>query len=253
MDRERWQLLGLLGLVVAVVVVVPSWMGSVRDPLDLSLQIAGIATLLSLVVGTAIAVFLDWRKLPGRASDFLDAVVSAPLVLPPTVLGYYILVVLGADSALGRAWENLTGTRIVFSFTGAVVAAGVGSLPLIVRSARVGLAAVDPNLIAAARTLGAPPWRVLVTIVLPLALPGIVAGAMMGFARALGDYGATMMVAGSRIDGVSPGSIYVMDALYAPGGARDIDARNMSIVMTLVGVSLLYTANRLLRRLYPRG
>jgi molybdate transport system permease protein len=217
-------------------------------PLILSLQIAGLAMVLSLVIGTALAVVLDWNKLPAR--DFFDAVVSAPLVLPPTVLGYYLLVVLGTDSALGRAWESLTGTQIVFSFTGAVIAAAVGSLPLVVRSARIGLEAVEPNLVAAARTLGARPARVLFTVVLPLAAPGIVAGGMLGFARALGDYGITQMVAGSRIDGTPTASIYVMDALYA---SRDDAARNMAVVTTIVGVGLLYVANRLTRRLHHRG
>jgi molybdate transport system permease protein len=217
-------------------------------PLILSLEIAALAMVLALVIGTALAVVLDWKRLPAR--DFFDALVSAPLVLPPTVLGYYLLVVLGTDSALGRAWERLTGTQIVFSFTGAVIAAAVGSLPLVVRSARVGLEAVEPNLIAAARTLGARPLRVLFTVVLPLAAPGIVAGAMLGFARALGDYGITQMVAGSRIDGTATASIYVMDALYA---SQDAAARDMALVTTLVGVGMLYIANRLTRRLHHRG
>jgi molybdate transport system permease protein len=213
-------------------------------PLILSLQVATLAMILSLVVGTGLAVLLDWNKLPAR--DFFDALVSAPLVLPPTVLGYYLLVVLGTDSAIGRAWESLTGTTIVFSFTGAVIAAAVGSLPLVVRAARVGLASVEPNLIAAARTLGASPARVLFTVILPLAAPGVIAGAMLGFARALGDYGITQMVAGSKIGGTSTASIYVMDALY---GNREADARTMAIVTTVVGVTLLYIANRLTRRL----
>ena len=106
-------------------------------PLFLSLQIATLAMLLSLVVGTPLALLLGWRKLPAR--DLFDAVVSAPLVLPPTVLGYYLLVALGPNSAFGRFWEWLTGTTIVFTFTGAVIAATVGSLPLVVRSIRVGL------------------------------------------------------------------------------------------------------------------
>ena len=216
-------------------------------PLILSLQVAFLAMVLSLVTGTALAVLLDWRKLPAR--DVFDAVISAPLVLPPTVLGYYLLVVLGTDSAIGRAWESLTGTTIVFSFTGAVIAAAVGSLPLVVRAARVGLESVEPNLIAAARTLGARPARVLFTIVLPLAAPGVIAGAMLGFARALGDYGITQMVAGSKIRGTSTASIYVMDALY---GNREGDARTMAIVTTVVGVALLYVANRLTRRLGHR-
>ncbi len=213
-------------------------------PLALSLEIAALATVLSVAIGTALALVLQWPRLPAR--DFIDALVSAPLVLPPTVLGYYLLVVLGADSAIGRAWERLTGTTIVFSFTGAVIAAAVGSLPLVVRSVRVGLEAVDPRFVAAARTLGANPARVVRTIVLPLAAPGIVAGAMLGFARALGDYGITQMVAGSKIGGTPTASIYVMDALYAN---QEAGARTMAIATTVLGVGLLYAANKLTRRL----
>ena len=221
------------------------------EPLLLSLQIATIAMLISLVAGTAISVLLGWRKLPGR--DLIDAIVSAPLVLPPTVLGYYLLVSLGPDSAIGRAWHALTGSRIVFTFTGAVVAATVGSLPLVVRAVRVGLEAVDPNVVAAARTLGAGPARVLATVTLPLAGPGIFAGAMLGFARALGDYGMTQMVAGARIDGfglsnVSPTSIYVYDQLLAN---HESTCRAIAIVTTVVGITILYFANRMTARLHP--
>lgn len=212
-------------------------------PLVLSLEIAALSMVVALVAGTALAVLLEWRKLPAR--DLVDALVSAPLVLPPTVLGYYLLVALGSDSALGHAWERLTGSTIVFSFAGAVIAAAVGSLPLVVRSARVGLESVDQNLIAAACTLGASPRRVLFTVVLPLAAPGVIAGAMLAFARALGDYGITQMVAGQMINGTETASIHVMNALY---GGREHDARNMAIVTTVVGVGLLYLANRFLRR-----
>lgn len=221
-------------------------------PLLLSLQIATIAMIVSLVVGTALALLLSWRKLPAR--DLFDAVVSAPLVLPPTVLGYYLLVALAPHSWIGRAWESVVGSPIVFTFTGAVIAASVGSLPLVVRSVRVGLDAVDPQLVAAARTLGAAPSRVLFTIVLPLAAPGLIAGAMLGFARALGDYGMTQMVAGTHIDGLgvdktSTASIYVYDQLLAN---RDDDARAMALVMTVVGIAILVVANRLTRRLQRR-
>lgn len=213
------------------------------DPLVLSLEVASLSMVLALVVGTALAVLLAWKRMPAR--DFFYAFVCAPLVLPPTVLGYYLLVALGTDSFIGRAWHGLTGSTIVFSFTGAVIAAAVGSLPLVVRSARIGLEAVDPNLQNAARTLGASPSRVMFTVVLPLAAPAILAGAMLAFARALGDYGITQMVAGQMIDGTETASIHVMNALY---GGRETDARNMAIVTTIVGVSLLYLANRFAKR-----
>jgi molybdate transport system permease protein len=222
------------------------------SPLLLSLEIATFAMLWSVVVGVLLAVLLSWRRLPAR--DLFDALVSAPLVLPPTVLGYYLLVALGADSAIGHAWQRLTGSPIVFTFTGAVIAAAVGSLPLVVRSVRLGLDAVDPTLLAAARTLGASGLRAFFTITLPLAAPGVIAGAMLGFARALGDYGMTVMVAGGRIDGTPTGAIYVMDAVLAN---REQDARSMALIMTGVGVTLLYLANLLTRRMtrhqQPRG
>jgi molybdate transport system permease protein len=217
-------------------------------PLWLSLQIAALSTTLTLISGTGFALLLQWRRLPAR--HLIDAAVSAPLVLPPTVLGYYLLVLLGRNSALGQAWEWLVGSPIVFSFAGAVIAAAVGSLPLVVRSIRLGIESVEPNLIAAARTLGARPVRVIATIVLPLAAPGLIAGAMLGFARALGDFGATQMLAGARINGIPTASIFVMDQLLAN---RDDQVFAMSLATTVVGVTMLYFANRLTHRLHHRA
>ena len=220
------------------------------QPLFLSLQIATIAMLISVVLGTAAAVLLAWKRLP--LPDLFHAFVSTPLVLPPTVLGYYLLVSLGPHSVVGRAWHAVFGSDIVFTFTAAVIAATVGSIPLVVGAVRVGLDAVEPNLIAAARTLGASPLRVLATVTLPLAAPGIVAGAMLGFARALGDYGMTQMIASSRFNGLfgientSPASIYVYDELVA---LREDAARNMALATTVLGVAMLFLANRLTRRL----
>ena len=149
------------------------------------------------------------------------------------------------------AWRWLFGSDIAFTFTGAVVAAAAGSLPLVVRSMRLGIDAVEPNLIAAARTLGAGPTRVLATVVVPLALPGIVAGAMVGFARAPGDYGATQMLTTGRIDGTWTASNYVMNEMTRPGH-HDAQVFAMSLATTIVGVTLLYFANRMTHRLDHR-
>jgi molybdate transport system permease protein len=211
-------------------------------PLLLSLEIAALATAVSVSLGVAIALLLTWRKLPARL--LLDAVVSAPMVLPPTVLGYYLLVSLGVNSGIGQAWERLFGSSIVFTMTGAVIAATVGSLPLVVRAARTGLEGVDPTLVLAAHTLGAGRLRTLFTVVLPLAAPGIISGAMLGFARALGDFGITIMVAGSRIGDTQPASIFIYDAIQAN---RESDANQMAIIMTVVGIGALYLVNRLSR------
>ncbi|HEX7699943.1 MAG TPA: ABC transporter permease subunit, partial [Kofleriaceae bacterium] len=183
--------------------------------------------------------------------DLFQALVSTPLVLPPTVLGFYLLTLLGPNSLVGRAYHAVFGGDIIFTFKAAVIAATVGSIPLVVGAVKVGLDAVEPNLVAAARTLGASPRRVLATVTLPLAAPGIIAGAMLGFARALGDYGMTQMVASQRFDGFgihneSPASIFVMNEMVA---LREDSARNMAIATTVLGVVLLILANRLTRRL----
>jgi len=225
------------------------------QPLLLSLQVATIAMLLAVVIGTGFAVLLAWKKLP--LPDLFGAVISTPLVLPPTVLGYYLLVALGPDSFIGRGYHWVFGTDIVFTFTAAVIAATVGSIPLVVGAVRVGLDAVEPNLIAAARTLGASPVRVLATVTLPLAAPGMIAGAMLAFARALGDYGMTQMLASSRFNGLfginntSPASIFVYDQLATPNG--ETAARNMALATTVLGITMLFFANRLTRRLHRHG
>ncbi len=235
--------------VVVAMLVYAGWQGAVWGPLWLSLRVALVATAWTSVLGIALAVLLLWKRLPGR--DFLDAVVSVPLVLPPTVLGYYLLVSMGPESVVGRAWETVFGDPIIFTFRAAVIAAAVGSLPLVVRSLKVGLEAIDPSYLAAARTLGAGPVRVFFTIALPLALPSLIAGLMMGFARALGDYGATMMFASARPhEGLPTGAIAVMDWLVAN---REGDAQTMAVVMTVVGVAMLYLANRLNRRVQRRS
>jgi molybdate transport system permease protein len=235
-----------LTIMIGVVVYVQGKGGMTWGPLSLSLRVAAVSTLLTLVLGIALAVLLNWRKMPAR--DFIDSLTSLPLVLPPTVLGLYLIISLGPESTIGRAWESIFGGPLIFTFKAAVIAASLGSLPLVVRSVRIGLESVEPNLINAARTLGAGPLRVFITVILPLAAPGLIAGAMLGFARALGDYGATMMFAGARIDGSPTGSIAVMDLLY---GMHEKEAREMGLVMTVVGVGLLYLANRLTRRALP--
>jgi len=218
-------------------------------PLVLSLEIAAIAMVLSVAIGTALALLLAWKKLP--VPDLFQALISTPLVLPPTVLGFYLLTLLGPHSVVGRAWHAIFGGDIIFTFKAAVIAATIGSLPLVVGAVKVGLDAIEPNLLAAARTLGASPVRVLRTVTLPLAAPGIVAGAMLGFARALGDYGMTQMVASSQFDGIglrntSPASIFVMNEMVA---LREDSARNMAIATTVLGLGLLIVASRLTRRL----
>jgi molybdate transport system permease protein len=175
----------------------------------------------------------------------LDALITMPMVLPPTVLGYYLLIVLGRQSVLGRAYEALTGSPIVFTRTGAIVAAMFGALPLVTKSARAAMEDVDPTLVAAARSLGATPLRAFLTITLPLARGGIAAGATLGFARALGDFGVTLMLAGNIPGLTRTASLAIYDAVQAN---RESEALGMVLVLSALAVVTLYGVNRLQSR-----
>jgi molybdate transport system permease protein len=209
-------------------------------PLALSFQVAVLATILASVAGIAIALLLANRRTPGR--ELIDAFTTAPMVLPPTVLGYYVLVALGRHSAVGKAWEALFGSSIVFTRTGAVIAAAIGSLPLVIKAARAAIEAVDPVLVRAARTLGASPTRALFTITLPLAGRGLLAGLTLAFARALGDFGVTLMVAGDIPGETQTAALAIYDAIQAH---READAVAMVLILTSVGILSLYAVNKL--------
>jgi molybdate transport system permease protein len=212
-------------------------------PLILSVEVALIATAIATVAGVLTAVALADKRVPGR--DFVDAMVAAPMVLPPTVLGYYLLTVVGRRSMVGALFERLTGSPIVFTRGAAVLAATLAALPFVVKAARAAIEEVDPRLVAAAETLGASRVRVLGTVVLPLAARGIAAGVTLGFARALGDFGVTLMIAGN-LEGVTrTASLFIYDAVEADRGA---DAGAMAAVLTAIAVGFLYAVNKLSRR-----
>lgn len=210
------------------------------QPLALSFEIALVATLLSTAIGIAIALLLTQRRVVGR--ELLDAITSAPMVMPPTVLGYYVLVALGRNSAIGHLWERLTGSPIVFTRTGAVVAATVSSLPLVIKSARAALEGVDATLLKAARTLGAGPARVFFTIHLPLAMRGLVAGVALAFARSLGDFGVTLMVAGDIPGETQTASLAIYDMIQEH---RDAAAAGLVAVLTSITIAIMYAVNKL--------
>jgi molybdate transport system permease protein len=211
-------------------------------PLVLSFQVAFLAIVIAGTAGVALAALIARRRVPG--ADLLDGLVTAPMVLPPTVLGYYVLVLFGRRSALGRLFESLTDSSIVFTVTGAVLAASIGALPLVVMASRGALESVDQTLVSAARTLGASPMRAFLTVELPLAAPGIVAGLMLGFARALGDFGVTLMVAGDIPGSTQTASLAIYDAIQ---GNREGDALLMIAVLTSLAVTVLYVAGKLTR------
>jgi molybdate transport system permease protein len=211
-------------------------------PLALTFEVATLAVAVSALLGVGLGAILARRKVP--LADLVDGIVTAPMVLPPTVLGYYVLVTFGRTSIIGRAFEAVTGSTIVFSKTGVVLAATIGALPLVVMSSRAALESVDPMLTRAARTLGASPLRAFFTVELPIASPGIVAGLMLGFARALGDFGVTLMVAGDIPERTQTASLAIYDAIQAN---REDDALGMILVLTVVAVAALFFARRLSR------
>jgi molybdate transport system permease protein len=212
------------------------------DPLYLSFKIALISTGFASVIGVAIATLLT-KRFPGR--DILDVLLTTPMVLPPTVLGYYVLVVLGRRSFIGETYESVFGSPIVFTQKGAVIAAAIGALPLIVKAARAALEGVDPTFLRAAQTLGATKTRAYFTIALPLAAPGVLAGVMLGFARALGDFGVTLMVAGDIPGETQTASLAIYDAIQAN---RQSDAAGMIAVLSAFAIVTLYVVNKLTRK-----
>lgn len=211
-------------------------------PLRLSLQVTVTATLLVLVTGVPLGWLLARKRFPGR--EAVSAIAVLPLVLPPTVLGYYLLVLLGAQSPLGQ-WLASIGFPLVFTWRGAVIAAAVAAFPLMVESARAGFEGVDPRLESVARTLGRSEFAIFWLVTLPLAWRNIAAGTALTFARALGDFGVTLMVAGNIPGRTQTMSLYIYDLVQAN---RQDEANRMVLVITVLTVTLLVVARRLAGR-----
>jgi len=192
------------------------------------------------LIGVALGWALARRRFFGR--ELLDALVTLPLVLPPTVLGYYLLILFGRGSPLGQAIEEITGQPLAFTWQGAVVAATIGALPLVVKTSRAALASVDMDLEDAARTLGQSEWRIFWRVTMPLARRGIASAAMLAFARALGDFGATLMVAGNIPGRTQTAAIAIYDATQA---GRNDYALTLVLILSAASLSLMYLTNKL--------
>jgi molybdate transport system permease protein len=211
-------------------------------PLRLSLQVAALATAICLVLGVALAWLLARRQFWGRG--VLSALVTLPLVLPPTVLGYYLLQVLGRRSLVGEFLEDAFGLRIVFAWEGAVIASTIVALPLMVLSARAAFEAVDPSLENTARTLGRTNLAVFFTVTLPLAWQGVAAGTALAFARSIGEFGATLMLAGNIPGRTQTMPIAIYDAWQSGDAAL---ANSLVAILTVTSVFSLLVIGRLLR------
>lgn len=212
------------------------------DPLWLSYKVALIATVFALVIGVGLATLLARPQLRGR--ELIDALLTVPLVLPPTVIGFYLLTALGKRSFFGSTFEELFDARLLFTFRGCVIASTVAAIPLVVKAARVAIEDVDPTLIQAARTLGAGPFRIYLTVTLPLAARGITAGVILGFARALGEFGVTLMIGGDIPGETQTATIYIYDQIMAN---HDDNAYGMIAVLTATAICVLWAVNHLTR------
>lgn len=208
--------------------------------LGLSLKVAGWSTALNLVLGVAAGFLLARKRFVGR--ELLDAVLTLPMVLPPTVLGYYILVVVGRRGWLGAWLHESFGIHLIFTWQGAVIAATIVSFPLVAKSARAAFEGVDVQLEQAARVLGLREAAVFTRVTLPLAWRGILAGTLLAFARALGEFGATLMVAGSIPGKTQTLSVAVYEAVQA--GQDDV-ANLLVLITSLTCIVVLLAAGRL--------
>ena len=213
--------------------------------LSLSLKVAFWATALNLILGVAVGLLLARRRFPGR--DLLDTVLTLPMVLPPTVLGYYLLVVFGRNGSIGAWLQETFGISLIFTWQGAVLAAMAVTFPLVCKPARAAFEEVNPQLEQAARVLGLSETAVFLRVTLPLAWRGILAGLLLAFARALGEFGATLMIAGSIPGQTQTLSIAVYEAVQA---GNDALAAGLVLLNSAVCVAVLWGANRLVK---PKG
>ena len=218
------------------------------DVLGLSLRVAFWSVLISLPPAVAVAMLLARGRFPGKT--LFDAFVHLPLVLPPVVVGFLLLLLFGRQGPLGAWLDDWFGLVIAFKWTGAALAAAIMGFPLMVRAIRLSLESIDLKLEAAARTLGADAMRVFLTVTLPLALPGILTGMLLSFARSLGEFGATITFV-SNIPGETqtlPLAIY--GYTQTPGG--DVQALRLSLIAVLLSLAALFISELLVRRATKR-
>ncbi|KYO56310.1 molybdenum ABC transporter permease [Tistrella mobilis] len=224
------------------------WLGAAeRDAILLSLQVASVALACLLPV----AVMLGWilARWKSEARVVLDVIVHLPLVMPPVVTGFLLLLAFGRKGPIGAVLDQVFGLVFAFRWTGAALAAAVMALPLVVRPIRLAFEAADPRLTEAASSLGVPPWRSFLTITLPLALPGILAGMILGFAKCLGEFGATVTFVSNIPGETRTLSLAIQTLLSAPGG--DGPALRLALVGIVIAVAALILAEivtRIMRR-----
>ncbi len=214
-------------------------MAEIWIPLKISLLVALTATAVIGVAGLLLAYLLARKDFKGK--NFLDALITVPMVLPPTVVGYYLVLLLGREGWIGKPLYQLTGWSFIFTWQGATLAAAVVALPLMVKVSRAALESVDENLIKASYSLGKSEKETFFKVILPLARGGILAGLILAFARALGEFGATLMVAGNIPGKTSTMPLSIYSAFES---GNDPLAQTLALVLTVISVVVIYLAGR---------
>lgn len=221
----------------------PAWIA-----LRLSLKVACWATLLALIFGMAFGYLLARKRFAGR--ELLDAVLTLPMVMPPTVLGYYLLVIIGREGPVGAWLQHHFGINLIFTWQAAVMAAAVVAFPLVLKGARAAFETVDTQLEQAAKVLGVSSFGVFLRVTLPLAWRGVLGGTLLAFARSMGEFGATLMVAGSIPGKTQTLSIAVYEAVQA---GQDDTANLLVIITSVVCITVLVLANKLTPNRHLQG
>lgn len=216
-------------------------------PLFLSLKIASISTIIAILAGVPIAFLLSRKK--GKIWDFLDTLVNMPVVMPPTVLGYYLLILLGRRSFIGKFLEDKFDITIVFTQTGAVIAALIVSLPYIIKTSKSAFVTINQDYINAAKIMGVSELKIFLKIILPLSSYGVIAGITMGFVRALGDFGTTLMISGSIPDKTLTMPIAIYNSMQE---GNSVMTNTLVMIMTITAVLILFILNTLERKMKRR-
>jgi molybdate transport system permease protein len=213
------------------------------SPIALSLKIASVATIFSFLLGNFFAYIINKKNIPGK--NIWETVLILPMILPPSVMGYLLLIAFGKRGPIGSFLLTRFGVQVVFTWVGAVIAACVVSLPLMYQNVKAAFVSTDPIYEQAARTLGSSEWRIFRTVTFPLAWPGVISGVALAFARALGEFGATLMIAGN-IPGKTqtiPTAIY-----FAVEAGRSETANTLVLIMTLFSFALIFGLNAWLKK-----
>ena len=208
----------------------------------LSLRLSALTAVILLALGLPIARWLAFS--PWRGKYWVEAVVALPLVLPPTVLGFYVLVAIAPASPIGRAWEAVTGGTLPFSFQGLLIASVLYSLPFAVQPFTSALAAVDRSLVEAAWCLGASPWRTFFRVIVPLARPGILTGVILSFAHTMGEFGVVLMVGGNLPGATRTVSISIYDDVQALEYGRAGRTAALLLALSFFVLALTYRLQR---------